>query len=102
MFVSFSSSLLLIHLSKSPLHVQSYWWNDILIETGTTCTLDSSDLQSSPWISAWFKGSSLSSTSTSATITQHDFDSYRQFTFDLSSASLSTDTNPFVAAGGST
>lgn len=64
----------------------------------STCKLAASDIKSSPFISAWQIGSGIDSTSTSATITQHDLDSYRQFSFDLSTASIASDTNPFVAA----
>lgn len=47
------------------------------------------------------EGSAIDSTSLSYTIKQHDLDSYRQFTFDLTQASIASDTNPFVAASGS-
>lgn len=72
-------------------------------ETGTTCKLDSSKTStSSPWICAWNQGSALNSASTSATIAQHGANSMRQFTFDLTSAVLSTDSNPFVSSTSST
>lgn len=56
------------------------------------------DLQSaeSSWIGAWRKGSSLATTSRSASIVQHDDTVI--FEFDLTKAVLSTDSNPFVVA----
>jgi len=48
------------------------------------------------WISAWKAGSSLSTTSKSASISQHD-DTDR-FRLDMSTASISTDANPFTQA----
>ncbi|PMD63699.1 iron reductase domain protein, partial [Hyaloscypha bicolor E] len=69
----------------------------------TTCKLDSSKTSSSsPWICAWNQGSALNSASTSATIAQHGPNSMRQFTLDLTSAALSTDSNPFVSSTSST
>lgn len=69
--------------------------------TGTTCQLlSSSTSTSSPWICAWNTGSALNNPSVSATINQHGTNSYRQFTFDLSSASIA-DTNPFVSSTAS-
>lgn len=68
----------------------------------TTCTLDSSATSSSsPWICAWYQGKAAGSSDLSYTLPQHDFDSTSQFTFDLSAASLSSDTNPFVSAATS-
>ncbi|KAE9376255.1 iron reductase domain protein [Stipitochalara longipes BDJ] len=65
----------------------------------TTCKLDSSkSSSSSPWICAWNQGSALNSASTSATITQHGPDSMRQFEFDLTTAVLASDSNPFVSS----
>ncbi|TAQ83604.1 hypothetical protein B7494_g8072 [Chlorociboria aeruginascens] len=60
--------------------------------------LSSTTSTSSPWIAAWRQGDALDSTSTSFTITQHDIDNTRQFTFDLSQASISSDSNPFISA----
>ncbi|KAI0815900.1 iron reductase domain protein [Xylaria sp. FL0064] len=53
------------------------------------------------FIAAWKSGSALNSKSLSADISEHD--SHDQFTFDLTTATLTDDTNPFVAAssGGS-
>ncbi|KAH8750708.1 integral membrane protein-like protein [Hyaloscypha finlandica] len=69
----------------------------------TTCKLGSSKTStSSPWICAWNQGSALNSASTSVTIAQHGLNSMRQFTFDLTSAALSTDSNPFVSSTSST
>ena len=66
---------------------------------GTTCKLSSAaNSKSSPWIAAWQPGNALDSGSTSATITQHAADAMRQFTFDLTGASISSDTNPFTSA----
>lgn len=66
----------------------------------TTCKLDSSSTStSSPWIAAWNEGSAIDSTSTSYTITQHSTDNTRQFDFDLTAASISSDTNPFLTSG---
>jgi hypothetical protein len=50
---------------------------------------------SSRWIASWKTGSSLNTKSQSASLTQHD--TYAQFTFDLTQASIATDSNPFVA-----
>ncbi|OWO99355.1 integral membrane protein [Marssonina coronariae] len=62
----------------------------------TTCTLDSdASSSSSPWIAAWNIGSSLDSTSTSATIRQHSNQNTRQVSIDLSTASLASDSNPW-------
>lgn len=65
----------------------------------TTCTLQSSkDSTSSPWICAWNQGSAVNSQSLTYTLAQHGPDSMRQLDLDLSSASLSTDSNPFVSS----
>ncbi|KAH8810745.1 hypothetical protein F5884DRAFT_875530 [Xylogone sp. PMI_703] len=52
-----------------------------------------------PWICSWKSGSPLNNPSQSAVITQHD--SFNQFTFDLTAATIASDHNPFVAADGS-
>ena len=55
---------------------------------------------STNWISAWRTGDSLDSTSTSLTIAQHDIGSsatYAQFSLDLTEATTSSDSNPFVS-----
>ncbi|KAI1180637.1 iron reductase domain protein [Nemania sp. FL0916] len=61
------------------------------------------DLSSSGanFISAWKMGSPLNSNDLEATITKHD--SHHPISFDLSSATISSDANPFVeaSAGGS-
>lgn len=58
------------------------------------------DLQSaeSGWIGAWRKGSSLATTSKSASLVQHDDTVI--FQLDLTKAVLSTDSNPFVGDSG--
>ncbi|PBP23598.1 integral membrane protein [Diplocarpon rosae] len=62
----------------------------------TTCTLDSdASSSSSPWIAAWNTGSSLDTTSTSATISQHSNQNTRQVSIDLSTASIASDSNPW-------
>ncbi|TVY19964.1 Cytochrome b561 and DOMON domain-containing protein, partial [Lachnellula arida] len=68
----------------------------------TTCTLSStSNSTSSPWIAAWRSGAALNTNDTGTEIDQHGSDDYRQFTLDLSKASLSTDSNPFVISSSS-
>ncbi|KAG0649647.1 hypothetical protein D0Z07_4061, partial [Hyphodiscus hymeniophilus] len=68
----------------------------------TTCTLlSSATSSSSPWICAWNQGNPIDSTSETFTLNQHGPTSMRQFTFDLSAASLSSDTNPFVSSASS-
>ncbi|RDW70373.1 hypothetical protein BP5796_08770 [Coleophoma crateriformis] len=68
----------------------------------TSCTgsskLSSTTSTASRWIAAWGQGSAIDSTSTSATIAQHDTSSYRQFSFDLTQAVVSQDTNPYVSS----
>ncbi|KAK9780821.1 hypothetical protein SCAR479_02007 [Seiridium cardinale] len=54
---------------------------------------------SASWIAAWKSGSSLDTTSKSASIQQHDEDP-GSFTVDLTGATVSSDSNPFVAASG--
>lgn len=54
---------------------------------------------STNWISSWKEGSPLDDSSPSATVTQHD--DHAQFTIDLSQASISDDSNPFVSTGTS-
>lgn len=71
--------------------------------TGTTCVLlSSATSDSSPWICAWNPGSAIDSTSETYTLNQHGPDSMRQFTFDLSAASLPSDSNPFVSNSSAT
>lgn len=50
----------------------------------------------SQWIAAWKSGSSLATTSKSASISQHD--DYDQFQLDLTKATVSSDSNPFLEA----
>jgi len=50
---------------------------------------------SAAWIGAWKQGSSLATTNKAATITQHD--SHTQFRVDLTKATISADSNPFVS-----
>jgi hypothetical protein len=50
---------------------------------------------SASWIGAWKSGSSLASTDKDATISQHD--DTTGWEFDLTQATVATDTNPFVA-----
>lgn len=70
---------------------------------GTTCKLDSSSSStSSPWIAAWNTGSAINSASLSYTIAQHSTSNYRQFDFDLTQASISSDANPFVSSSSTT
>lgn len=57
---------------------------------------------STGWIAAWKGGSSLSTTSKSASISEHD--STDRFSLDMSTASITSDSNPFTQAstgGGS-
>ncbi|TVY85598.1 hypothetical protein LAWI1_G008765, partial [Lachnellula willkommii] len=68
----------------------------------TTCTLSSTSTSaSSPWIAAWRSGTALNTNAAGTEIDQHGSDDYRQFTLDLSKASLSTDSNPFVVSSSS-
>ncbi|KAA8567488.1 hypothetical protein EYC84_010497 [Monilinia fructicola] len=63
----------------------------------TNCPLPSTTTNSSSWIAAWNKGSPIDSSSTSYTINQHGDDSYRQFTYNLTTASIDSDENPFLS-----
>ncbi|RDL42332.1 CBD9-like protein [Venustampulla echinocandica] len=68
----------------------------------TTCTLASTaSSTSSPWIAAWNEGSSINSKSLSYSISQHGGNAFRQFSFDLTKSTLSSDSNPFVASSPS-
>ncbi|TVY24032.1 hypothetical protein LHYA1_G008450, partial [Lachnellula hyalina] len=68
----------------------------------TTCTLSSSsNSASSPWIAAWHSGAALNTNDAGTDIAQHGNDDYRQFTLDLTKASLSTDSNPFIVDAAS-
>jgi hypothetical protein len=67
-----------------------------------TCQLFSAkDASSSPWISAWNKGSALNSGDAGAAIEQHGSSDSKQLSVDLSQASLSEDENPFVPSHSS-
>ncbi|KAI0841100.1 CBD9-like protein [Hypoxylon sp. FL0890] len=48
----------------------------------------------SDWIAAWKEGDAIDSTSTDATIQQHD--AHDQWTFDLTQGTVSDDANPYV------
>jgi hypothetical protein len=67
---------------------------------GTTCSLDSSPTSTqSPWIAAFQPSGSLTSTDESFVLPMHNIDTMFQFTFDLTAASLSSDSNPFTSSG---
>lgn len=72
--------------------------------TGTTCKLASaSSSTNSPWIAAYQKSGSISSTDEDISLAMHDFNTMYSFTFDLKVASLTSDANPFIPniGGGS-
>ncbi|KAK2610787.1 hypothetical protein N8I77_004188 [Diaporthe amygdali] len=54
----------------------------------------------SSWIAAWKEGSSLASTSQSESISYHD--AHSEFNLDLTQASITSDSNPFVGAAATT
>lgn len=62
-------------------------------------TLDVASSGSS-WIGAWKSGSSLASTSASESISYHD--AHSEFNLDLTQASITSDSNPFVGAEATT
>ncbi|KAI9641546.1 hypothetical protein NHQ30_010358 [Ciborinia camelliae] len=70
----------------------------------TSCSskLSSTTSTSSSWIAAWNSGSALDTTDTSTHISQHSGSNHRSFTFDLSQAQLSTDSNPFTSTSAAT
>ncbi|KAH6718586.1 hypothetical protein BKA61DRAFT_595979 [Leptodontidium sp. MPI-SDFR-AT-0119] len=69
----------------------------------TTCRLQSSASSSnSPWIAAWNTGSAIDSTSTSATLRQHAGNNRVTAQVDLSQASISSDSNPFISGSTTT
>ncbi|KAG4435577.1 hypothetical protein IFR05_008923 [Cadophora sp. M221] len=69
----------------------------------TTCRLQSSaSASNSPWIAAWNTGSAIDSTSTSATLRQHSGNGRVQAQVDLSQASISSDSNPFISGSTTT
>lgn len=51
---------------------------------------------SSPWIAAWKAGSSLATTDKDAAISQHD--DVGSWSYDLTQATISSDSNPFINA----
>lgn len=53
-----------------------------------------------PWIASWRSGSPLNSASQSANLIQHD--AHSQFTFNLATASIASDSNPFVLGTNTT
>ena len=73
--------------------------------------LDSTTDLDSNWIGAWKTGTSINSKDTDTRLAEHGDDERSQFTFDLSQAGISSDSNPFLsfssnssggtAAGGS-
>ncbi|KAF7898046.1 hypothetical protein BELL_0542g00010 [Botrytis elliptica] len=65
----------------------------------TNCPLPNTTSTALPWIAAWHLGSPIDSTSTSYTINQHDDSRYRQFTYDLTTAVIESDENPFLSNG---
>jgi hypothetical protein len=65
---------------------------------GTNCPLLSTTSTSSPWIAAWSEGKAIDSTETDYSINQHNDNSYRQFTYDLTSAAIESDGNPFISS----
>lgn len=68
----------------------------------TTCTLNAAaTLSKCPWIAAYQPSGSLTSTDESFTLPMHDVDTMFQFTFDLTKATISSDSNPFVSGSGS-
>jgi len=58
-------------------------------------------LSKCPWIAAYQPSGSLTSTDESFTLPMHDVDTMFQFTFDLTKATISSDSNPFVSGSGS-
>lgn len=53
---------------------------------------------SSPWIAAWKAGDSLATTDKDASISRHD--DVGSWSYDLTKATIASDANPFVDAGG--
>ncbi|CAK7208805.1 hypothetical protein SBRCBS47491_000225 [Sporothrix bragantina] len=52
-----------------------------------------------PWIGAWKAGSSLATTNKNAALTVHD--NTAQYQLDMTKATISSDSNPFVSSGSS-
>lgn len=94
-----------VHCKYLPMRAAKagYFINALLLTiSGTTCTLSStSSSSSSPWIAAWRSGAALNTNDAGTGIDQHGDDDYRQFTLDLTKASLTTDSNPFVESSSS-
>jgi hypothetical protein len=67
---------------------------------GTTCILWSGDVTNtkSPWICAWNPGSAIDSTDLNYQVAMHGPTSMRQITFNLTAASITSDTNPFFGS----
>ncbi|KAL2059731.1 hypothetical protein VTL71DRAFT_10223 [Oculimacula yallundae] len=69
----------------------------------TSCKLQSdASASDSPWIAAWSTGSAINSASKSATLRQHSGNSRVEAQVDLSKASISSDSNPFISGGATT
>ncbi|KAK4681632.1 hypothetical protein QC764_109090 [Podospora pseudoanserina] len=51
-----------------------------------------------PWIAAWRSGSSLATTNKGATISQHGGSDHTGFNIDLTTATISSDSNPFLTS----
>ncbi|KAK0660493.1 hypothetical protein QBC41DRAFT_236535 [Cercophora samala] len=51
-----------------------------------------------PWISAWRSGSSLGTTDQGASISQHGGSDHTGFNIDLTTATISSDSNPFLTS----
>ncbi|CZS91266.1 uncharacterized protein RCO7_01521 [Rhynchosporium graminicola] len=69
----------------------------------TSCRLQSTaSAPDSPWIAAWSTGSAINSASNSATLRQHSPNSRVEAQIDLSRASISSDSNPFLSGGAAT
>lgn len=55
-----------------------------------------------PWIAAWRSGSSLATTNKGASISQHGNGDHRLVNIDLTAATISSDSNPFIIARNTT
>jgi len=66
--------------------------------TNCASKLSSTTTTSSNWIAAWNLGSAIDSTSDSYVLNQHSLNNHESFTFDLTAATISSDTNPFISA----
>ncbi|PQE17129.1 integral membrane protein [Rutstroemia sp. NJR-2017a BBW] len=70
---------------------------NVLCMLGTNCPLLSTTSTSSQWIAAWAEGKAIDSTEGDYSINQHNDNSYRQFTYDLTQARIESDSNPFIS-----